>query len=160
MKQLFIYCYLSIQTIMCYSQVEHATITYAPLELLTTYSIPAQDFELRLGSLSNTIKISSEQEIEGLSKALCSFKDTIYQEKVPDKIIIRPNGKIIRFIMYPRMDTRGKISVNFKNGDSKTYYYDRWTIWDATEDKLYSMTEPFMSFIRSIATLEPIIPDS
>lgn len=151
MKTFFLQVYLFLQTIVCYSQVEHATITFAPLELLTTYSIPAQDFELRLGSLSNTIEFSSQQEIDRLSRAIYSIKDTIHQERVPDKVVYLPNGRKVRFIMYPNMDTRGKISVNFKNGNSKTYYYDRWTIWDATEDQLFNMTEPFMSFIRSVA---------
>ena len=135
---------------MCFSQIENATITYAELDFMTTYSIPAQRFEQEFKSDCDTIVVSSEQEIEGLAKALCSIKDTIYQEKVPDKIVNLPNGESIRFIMYPRMNTRGKISINFKNGNSKTYYYDRFTIWEATEDKLYSMTDTFLSYIRGL----------
>lgn len=150
MKKLLLYISLSIQTIMCYSQINKATIKYVPIGLHTTYSIPAQSFECEFAPVCKEVILISPNDINILSKAIHSLNDTIYQEKLPDKIVSLRNGRTARFIMYPQMDTRGKITFYFEDKTSKSYYYSRFTIWDATEDKLYKMTDAFLNFINTI----------
>lgn len=150
MKRTLFYICLSIQTLMCYSQINKATIKYVPLELHTTYSIPAQRFECEFAPVCKEVILISPNNINILSEAIHSLNDTIYQEKLPDKIVSLRNGGTARFFMYPQMDTRGKITTYFEDKISKTYYYSRFTIWDATEDRLYKMTDVFLNFIKTI----------
>ena len=50
-------------------------------------------------------------------------------------------------LVYPEMDTRGKIIITTPDG-SKVFYYSLNLIWDSTENKLYEMSEKLIAMIN------------
>lgn len=138
-----------------YSQnPEFVKIHYIPLEMESPYCVSPYEFDRLYINSSDSIVIRDNSFLPILSEIDC-IHDTIIEPRIPDRIHNMPNGEKTRIQLYPKIDTRGKITIAYPKRNV-ILYFSNFRIWNSTDDTILRMSDNLKEIIQNLFRCESV----
>lgn len=134
---------------------EFIKIHYIPLETESPYNISPYEFDRLYINSCDSVIIRDNSFLSMFLSEIDCLHDTIIEHHIPDRIYKKPNGENIRIQLYPKIDTRGKITISYpKHND--VLYFSKFRIWNSTNDTILRMSDKLKKIIQNLFRGESI----
>ncbi len=134
---------------------EFIKIYYIPLEMESPYNISPYEFDRLHINSCDSIIIRDDSLLSVFLSEMDCLHDTIIERHIPDRIYKKQNGENIRIQLYPKIDTRGKITISYpKHND--VLYFSKFRIWNSTNDTILRMSDKLKKIIQNLFRGESI----
>ena len=148
--KIFTFFLLLIMPLYLYSQnPEFVKVHYIPLEMENPYRISPHEFDKQYINSSDSIIIRDKASLSVFLEKIDCLHDAIIEPHIPDKIYKTPNGENTRIQLYPKIDTRGKITIAYPKRNV-ILYFSNFRIWNSTDDTILKMSDNLKEFIQNL----------